>query len=485
MEHLAPTKESIGMKPKPVDIYVRVSSRGGRADERFHSPEEQEALARGFLKSKGLTAGIVLTPDIDRSGGTVKREGLQQALERIRSGESSGFVVAWLDRFSRDVAQATTLMHEIQEAGGRVWAPEAPEDATTPEGELQLGMFMLVAQYQRKRARAGFQRAKERAILAGIPVGPTPVGYRQKADRTLEIDPDIAPVVRELFERRAAGDGYGVLARFLHDATGLVRTPEGITTVITRRLYATGRLEYAGMVSDHDAGAIVDEPLWHAAQRPQPLPRPARSTNSPWLLSGLLVCSECGRKLSPWTSAPQTGRIRRYRCRGDVKCPRGSSIAALLAERIVVARAMELSGELISVPAPTVDLAGLEVALAKAEARLAQVMAPDAMDALGDEWVIQTKARRLERDQAAEKLGRARSEAGVEDTGGQVFTLGQLWPDLTPAQQREALAWYLSEVVVHPVPRGQERTPETFDVRPGTARPWRPLDVQPTGLKAA
>jgi site-specific DNA recombinase len=241
---------------KPVDIYVRVSRKGKRDDERFHSPAEQETLARAYAKQHGLEIGVVLTPDIDRSGGTVKREGLQQALERIRSGESGGFVVAWLDRFSRDATQAHALLLEIEDAGGRIYAPDAPQDMTTPEGELQLGILLAFAAYTRKRARAGFQRAKERAILAGIPVGPTPVGYHQKADRTLEIDPDTAPVIRELFERRAAGDGYRILARRLHDATGLVRTPEGIATIITRRLYATGRLDYAGTVSEHDAGAI-------------------------------------------------------------------------------------------------------------------------------------------------------------------------------------------------------------------------------------
>ena len=102
---------------KPVDIYIRVSRRGHRPDDRFHSPAEQEALARAYARQHRLEIGVVLTPDIDRSGGTVKREGLQQALERIRSGESGGFVVAWLDRFSRDASQAHALLHEIELPG--------------------------------------------------------------------------------------------------------------------------------------------------------------------------------------------------------------------------------------------------------------------------------------------------------------------------------------------------------------------------------
>jgi DNA invertase Pin-like site-specific DNA recombinase len=117
----------------PVDIYIRVSRRAGREDERFHSPEEQEQLARAYAERRGLDVGIVLPPDIDRSGGTVEREGLQRALERVRAGESQGIVVAWIDRFSRDAAQAYDLLRAFDDAGGHVYAPEAPEDISTPE----------------------------------------------------------------------------------------------------------------------------------------------------------------------------------------------------------------------------------------------------------------------------------------------------------------------------------------------------------------
>ena len=87
-------------------------------------------------------------------------------------------------------------------------APDAPADWTSPEGELQAGIVFAFAQYVGKRARACFERAKERAIMAGIPVATRPpVGYRQREDRRLAPDPDVAPVIREVFERRAAGWG--------------------------------------------------------------------------------------------------------------------------------------------------------------------------------------------------------------------------------------------------------------------------------------
>jgi hypothetical protein len=44
------------------------------------------------------------------------------------------------------------------------------------------------------------------------------VGFRQRDDRRLELDPDAAPVVREGFERRAAGAGPTELAELLQGA---------------------------------------------------------------------------------------------------------------------------------------------------------------------------------------------------------------------------------------------------------------------------
>lgn len=445
-------------KGLPVDVYVRVSRKGPRADERFHSPEEQEQLARGFAESRGLRVGVVLPPDIDKSGGTVDRAGLHRALERVRAGESQGIVVAWIDRFSRDAAQAYDLLRAFEEAGGRVYAPEAPEDVSTPEGELQLGMFLLVAQYQRKRARAGFERAKSRAVTAGIAVGRVNLGYRQRDDRRLEVDPETAPVVRELYERRAGGAGYGELAEVLSGATGRTWTRQAVAAILRNRLYATGQLEYGGVVSDWNAGALVDEPTWHAAQSATPGPRPARGGG--WLLTGLLRCATCGHALAPWTGSkrrrqdPRRGKMdwvevknppRRYRCPNRA-CEDRASVDATQAERLAVLQSFA-AGDELETRASAPDLSTLEKAVAVAERRLEQVLAPEARDALGELWAADVRDRREERGAALAQLGEARQAAGVE---ARELRLRDAWDGMTPADRRKALALFWRELRVGP-----------------------------------
>jgi DNA invertase Pin-like site-specific DNA recombinase len=444
-------QEDTMTRQRAIDIYVRVSRRGGRTDEKFHSPEEQEQIARAFLKQRNLPAGVVHT-DIDRSGGTTEREGLQEAIGRVRARQSGGIVVAWLDRFSRDTVQGLQLLGEVEEAGGKVYAPDAPEDTTSPEGELQLDMFLAIAKYQRRRARKGFERAKERAIMAGIAVGPVPVGYERTEDRRL-VPSAHADAIRELFRLRAAGTGYGALAEFL-EREGVVPgrngtwTRQGIAALLRNRTYL-GELNYGEWVNPTACEPLVDLPTWKAAQAPAPKPRPSRG-EAPWLLTGLVHCARCGRRLAPWRASARQNRVRRYKCPARDCQPR-TSIAADVAEREVIRLLFDLLGaDWETREQEAADLAPLEEALEKAERLLAQASTPEAQEALGDEWLSMVGARRAARDEAAAVLGRAMAENNpVASAKVDEEDLRATWDDLSAEERREALQRYaLSRVVI-------------------------------------
>jgi hypothetical protein len=313
-------------------------------------------------------------------------------------------------------------------------------------------MFLLVAQYQRKRARAGFARSIERAIHAGIPVGPVPIGYRQRPDRTLEVDPETAPIVRELFERRAAGTGWVPLGAFLREATGRDWSRNTPAKIIGNRIYATGRLKHGDTESEVECGAIVDEALWHAAQRAYTGPRPKREPGSQWLLTGIARCASCGRALGPWTGASTRRnrrgervavktRPRRYKCVHG--CP--VSVDAPKLERFVALQAFA-AGDELETRERAPDLGALEEAVATAERRLAQVLAPEARDALGELWASDVRARREERDEALARLGEARQAAGVG--AARSLRLRDVWDEMPPADRRDTLALVWKEIRV-------------------------------------
>jgi len=322
-----------------VDIYVRVSRVGGR--ENLISPAEQERRGRELAAAQKLKVGEVII-DLDESGGKWDRPGLQKALARVEGGQSSGVIVAWLDRLSRDSEHAHALVRRITDAGGKIYAPDAPADWTTPEGGLQAGILFEFAAYVRKRAGAGFERAKERAIEHGIPVANrVAVGYRRRGDRRLEPDPVAAPVVAEVFAARLRGAGPIELAAILEDAG--ITTSQGSRTwskpaiygMLRNRIYL-GELSYGKdrrFVNTESHEPIVDVATWQLAQRKNVGVVHARAH----LLSGLIRCDGCRHCLQGTIDGH---RHRIYRCgrrhAGGV-CPRPARIRAERVEDAVLA----------------------------------------------------------------------------------------------------------------------------------------------------
>jgi DNA invertase Pin-like site-specific DNA recombinase len=390
-----------------VDIYVRVSRVGGR--EHLISPEEQERDGRAFAEKRGLKISQVFT-DLDESGGTTDRPALQEALERVRSGKSSGIVVAYLSRLTRDTSQGLELIAEIQAAGGEVYAPNLA-DHTTADGRMINTIQLAIDAGMRERAKEQIARSREAAIAKGIPVtNRDAVGYhRDPETRKYVPNPEVAPVIADLFAHRAAGVPYSELGKLL-ESHGIKTsqgsstwTREAVASLIKSRTYL-GEVKSGPYVNTKAHEPIVDVPTWLAAQSPTPGPRRRKGG---YLLAGILRCASCGYCMQG-THSSRGKRI--YRCKklhaGGV-CPAPARIDADVVEEKVLG---ELRGKLMTPKknAPgTVDVAPLEEAFAKSKRRLAQAETTEAQDALGTDWLTVVKERREERDEAGRALGEA------------------------------------------------------------------------------
>lgn len=444
---------------KPVDIYIRVSSVGGR--EHLISPDEQERSAREEARRHGLEVGEVLV-DLDESGGKLNRPGLQEALRRVEAGESAGVVVAWLDRLSRDSEHAHGLVRRISEAGGSIYAPDAPSDWTTPEGELQAGIVFAFAQYVRKRARAGFERAKAQAIARGIHVANrAPVGYRKGDDRRLEVDKKVARFVREAFAMRAGGAGPAEIGDYL-TAHG-VTTSQGSTswsrqavkTMIANRVYL-GELRYGSddrftNTSAHEP--LVDLGLWLSAQTPA---REVQTGKTPHLLAGLVRCSGCGYAAHHTT---YTGnRNPAYRCvrrHAGGLCPDPARWAADELEEAVVSLFRKRMNKVVaSAEQVERDLEPLRADVAEKQRLIDGWMAPATQAALNDERMWQAGlAERKELLEAAQRQLWRTQQQTIEPRTASLVRLGARWDKLSLVEQRAFLADTFDCIVLRRNPR--------------------------------
>jgi site-specific DNA recombinase len=431
----------------PVDIYTRAS----RATEGSSTHEQQEREARDFARSNGLTIGRVLTDKTKSTSATLARPVLQEALRRVESGESSGVVVAYLSRSSRDTRQGLELLDRITRAGGTVYAPNLP-DYTTADGRMLTTIQFAIDAGYRDRKSEEFENRKRESIEAGIPVHTRPaVGLQKRRDKRLEHHPRTGPVVREFFDRRAQGAGPTELGAFLESRR--VKTSQGSRTWSKQAVYNMiqnpiykGVLRYGKDDRYVNANAVVGGPLvdpatWEAAQHPNGRNlHAAKSGESSWLVAGVLRCHACRYSMQGTT----TSRGKRiYRCNrrhaGGV-CPDPARIDADTIEAAAVEAFWKLTADLeaTGVADTTGELDGLEKTVELAEQRVAQLSGADAQDALGESYLDTFRQRREELAAALDALGQARAAASRDGIPSS-DTLRRAWERMGVQDRRELL----------------------------------------------
>ncbi len=270
-----------------------------------------------------------------------------QAMERIRSGKSSGLVVYKLDRFARTLLGALNTLEELGRHDATFASVTEPQlDYTTPSGRAFVQQLFVFAEFTRSTLKESWAVAQRHAIERGIHISPNGyLGYDLGPDRRL-VPNDQASIVREVFERRADGETWGTLAQWLQEAApredGTAWTPKAVQQLTAKRVYRGEASRYVVQDKD-DRGpivnpnaheAIVEEDLWRRARMK---PRVARSgpNGSLPLLSGLVRCAGCRFSMS-LGRGPRGERL--YRCRrrhASGTCPQPAQIISSMLEDYV------------------------------------------------------------------------------------------------------------------------------------------------------
>lgn len=280
--------------------------------------------------------------------------------------------------------------------------------------EIHTIVNSLAASFERRRARQRTYDALRRRAEAGAVTGGRVYGYRNERDRVgyvrRVIDDAEAPIVRRIFTLYAEGDGLTRIAKRLNaDRVPAPRAgsgswaPTAIREIIRRSLYA-GRVvwnrsqkitrrgtkaqrwrpESEWIYRDAPELRIVSEELWRAVEQRRQraastftgftragrrVGRPSGADlASPYLLSGLAVCAECGGSLvaitRPHGPAGARQRVPMYGCvyhqkRGRVVCSND-----------VVIRQEKLDAAFLGALADAIDDRLLERAVTKAVDRL-------------------------------------------------------------------------------------------------------------------
>ena len=159
------------------------------------------------------------------SGESEHSPELAQALADARQGCYDVLVVYATSRFARNVGESRRLKAEFGRAGVVIYFVAERMISGTYASALSEGLHEVLDEYANEERRlwiAGGQRQRQ---LAGKWLGAIPLGYRKVMvdqpdgsrawNGDLEADPETAPEVRAMFERRRQGDSLAsIAARF-------------------------------------------------------------------------------------------------------------------------------------------------------------------------------------------------------------------------------------------------------------------------------
>lgn len=465
--------------------YIRVSSKAGREDDRFLSPDLQRTeMERWAGRRYDDPQWIAWHVEIDRTGMTQARPVLTDALADAERG-GAALVVFALSRWARNVEGGLRDMDRMRDAGVRIESASEPVEMESAIGRFGVQILLAVAELEVGQKAEGWRSTIHANKEAGLWHGVVPLGYRRPSSseasaigRTAGViipDDTAASLVRSLFERAARGEAIEALGRELV-ADGVFRRPGSVYDLLRNRAYlgevkipsgarrrqrkvdgsprvdnhGRPRYVYDGYVwidGRHDA--LVDRSTFAAVERrlaTNPRSRP-RASREMWWGSGRLRCARCGSVLTRARKASGTylscqSKRRGTGCEG-IATPR----LDVVEEQIIDGLRMALNG--LVLPRAGDLQSDHEAAVAEveaAEARLGEGIAEAVRLGLSEGERDAMFARlRATVDEANDRLGEVEQPTSLttealEAAERSATELADRWLDLPDVDRREALA---------------------------------------------
>ena len=243
------------------------------------------------------------------------RPHFQEMMEEIKSGVRVDYVLVFkLSRFGRNAADALSSLQLMQDYGTNLVCVKDGINSEVQMGKMMITFMSAFAEMERENILVQTMAGREQKAREGKwNGGQAPYGYKlvkdEKGKGHLEIDEDEAEIVRIIFHEYTKNGKYEhFVPTFLKN---VLCNPVYIGKIAYGRRRTTpvkGKRNEYRMIkqSDYDVydgehEAIIDEATWNAAQErmaeeSHPFPE-AKTGEHVHLLTGMLICPVCGRKM--------------------------------------------------------------------------------------------------------------------------------------------------------------------------------------------
>lgn len=505
---------------EPYIGYIRVSI----WKEEKISPELQQAAIEAWAARTGRRI-IDWIIDLDKTGRNFKRK-IMRGIERVEAGEAKGIAVWKYNRFGRNDVGIAVNLARLEQVGGQLQSATEDIDASTAVGKFNRAILLDLAVFESDRAGEQWKETQDWRREHGLPAtGRARFGYKWHPRRipdgaggwtlqeeTYEVDPTLAPIVRDMFTRYVAGEGFRALSELLRDSGHNTAYGTDWIDNKVRRYMDSGFA--AGLLYVHDSTckcrnsrcnryvyipgaheAIIDTELWqrYLARRKTVRESAPRVRNAVYPLSGIVRCGACRGGIGAVHYGRGEKRVRgggyqctRYTKGGKSMCPgcwiRRSIVEDELLEWLAREAARGIDA-ITTVPQQLPSVADERRRAARERARLQGehqqyadalkrlvmdvAMHPDkyptgAFEAARDELVARQEevAAQIAKTQAIEE------QPAAEDFRPLVVGVMEEWEVLLPAEANALLRQLLRRVVINRTGRGTA----TFEFYPA----WEP-----------
>ena len=274
---------------------------------RYSSDHQREESIEGQLRECKEYADrndiVVIKTYIDRalSAKTDNRPEFQKMI-KDSTKELFDIVLVWkLDRFARNRYDSAHYKAMLRKNGVKVVsAKEAISEG--PEGIILESMLEGYAEYYSAELAQKVTRGMtENALKARYNGGTMPLGYMVDENKQYAVNPQTAPVVREIFNRYASGELIQDMVKSLNErglksSKGAEFNKSSMNVMLKNRKYI-GEYKYNDIVIPNGIPAIISEELFEKVQK-----RLKRNKHAPaaekakekYLLTTKLFCGNCG-----------------------------------------------------------------------------------------------------------------------------------------------------------------------------------------------
>ena len=326
---------------KRAALYARVSTE--QQIDKDSIPAQVTALKEYAEKHQYVIIGIYVDDGV--SGTKLdERDELQHLLLDVKAGKIDIVIFTKLDRWFRSVRHYLNTQETLDKYNVPWKAIWESYETESPQGRLMVTQMLAFAEFEagntalRINKVFDYKKTKREALS-----GKVPYGYKI-VDKHIVPDPEKAEIARKAF-RTYIDTGNMCETLRLMQGNGMPTTQRGFKCMLRNRKYigeAYGDDEYIE--------PIIDRQTFDEVQRMLTMNiRPKRKYT--YVFSGLVWCSDCGRKMTGTTDVYKAKKIRYklYRCmyhyRPVPTCGCTASLNEAKLEKYLVKNLEELSFE--------------------------------------------------------------------------------------------------------------------------------------------